>query len=131
MELRTVNLALPWPPTTGNNLYTGMGRGRHLKPCVLEYWSSLWEIWHKAGRPRFAVEAEIHWSITQPRENDVDWDNVRKIVMDGLSEPKRCSKHIRATMFSKDSMVLIRRETMNWYGVNKHRACIRMTIVGE
>lgn len=112
-------LVLPWPPTTGNDLYEGTGRARHLKKCVREYWRVLNLRWIQAGRPTFIEPVSLSWTVTQPRDNDVDWDNIRKIVMDGLSAPRGRNKHVRALMFPRDSMRLIRHETVRWLGISK------------
>lgn len=101
-----IELALPYPPTTGNHT-TKRGNGRfYTQDKVKAYRQAVASILAQQGMV-LGLEGPIvvDWRVAPPDRRAVDEDNLLKIIKDALT---------RAGFWVDDSNKVIRRTTFTW-----------------
>jgi crossover junction endodeoxyribonuclease RusA len=102
--VESIEIELPWPPTTGNHQHgKRAGGGAFVRPEVESYRTEVKRA--LAGRKAPAGGISVSWLLAPPDRRAVDFDNVSKVVADAIT---------RAEFWPDDSNLVIRRGEWVW-----------------
>jgi len=107
MDLKTIELELPWPPT-GNHATKHTRSGVHYKtPEAVRYRAAIAQLlgWKGLGKEPLAGPLKVDWLLAPPDRRARDVDNARKEAADALTLGK---------LWVDDSNKVIRKETFIW-----------------